>query len=97
MRLIVVAILIACFIVALGEKARFDNYRVFSVSIKNEKQLNVLRELEIHPDGILFRVKPMTIGQTVNLLVPPHKQADIDEIFAAYKFNLQMKTEDLQK
>lgn len=90
-------ILVASFIAAFGEKARFDNYRVYSVNIQNEKQLNVLRELEAHPDGISFRMMPTSVGQKIDFIVPPHKLADISELFDAYEFNSQTKTEDLQK
>lgn len=91
-------ILVASFvIVVFGEKARFDKYRVYSIDIKNENQLNVLRDLENYPDGILFRMMPTAVGQTVDIVVPPHKLADISELFAAYEFSSQTKTEDLQK
>lgn len=95
MKSLAVAILAAFFIVAFGEKIRFDNYRVYSVSIKNEEQLNVLRELQVYPDGISFRVMPTTVGQTVEIVVPPHKFADISELFS--EFNNQIKTENIQK
>lgn len=97
MRSIVVTILVAYFIVVFGEKARFDNYRVYFVDIKNEKQLNVLRELETNPDGISFRMMPTTVGQRIEFIIPPHKLADISELLAAYEFNSQIKTENLQK
>lgn len=97
MRLITVAILIVGLLVVFGEKTRFDNYRVFSVSIKNENQLNVLRELEIEQNEILFRAMPTMIGQIVDLIVPPHKLFDIYELFSAFEFNSQTKTENLQK
>lgn len=97
MRQIVVAILFVCFAGVFGVKARFNDYRVFSVSIETEKQLNVLRELETHPNGILFRGMPTTVRQNVDIIVPPHKLFDIYKIFSAHEFNSQTKTEDLQK
>lgn len=33
-------------LLASAEQARFDNYRVYSVHIENEKQLKVLKDLE---------------------------------------------------
>lgn len=96
MKSIVVTILIASLVVVLGEKARFDNYRVYSVNIENVEQLNVLRELETYPDGISFRMMPK-VGQMIDIIVPPHKLADISELFVSYKFENQIKTADLQK
>lgn len=91
------AILLASFIDTFAEKARFDNYRVYSVSIRDERQLNILRELEIYPDGISFRDMPTIVGQTVDLVVPPHKLAAIHELFSTFDFHSQIKTENLQK
>lgn len=35
-----------------AEKARFDNYKVYTIQVENEKQLNTLQELEGTPDGV---------------------------------------------
>lgn len=35
-----------------GDKVRFDNYRLYEVSVKNEEQLKVLQYLEQYPDGV---------------------------------------------
>lgn len=37
---------------ASGEKARFDNYRLYSLKIENEAQLNQLRIIDGHLDGV---------------------------------------------
>lgn len=39
-------------LVASAEKARFDNYRVYSISVENELQLRVLRELGETSDSV---------------------------------------------
>ena len=36
----------------ISERARFDNYRVYSINIENAKQLNVLQDLNEYPDGV---------------------------------------------
>lgn len=87
----------ACIAIVFGERARFDNYRIYSVHVENGQQLNVLRELEIHPDGILFQALPTKVGQIVDLITPPHKIADISELFEIFKFKNQIKTKNLQK
>lgn len=84
-------------VVVLADKARFDNYRVYSVIVENDEQLNVLRELEIDRNGILF-LEPLTrIGQIADLIAPPHKFADISELFNAYEIKNRIKTENVQK
>lgn len=97
MRSILLTILVAQLLVVFGEKVRFDNYRVYSINIKNEQQLQVLRELENYPDGISFRMMPLAVDQTVDIVVPPHKLADISELFTANEFKSVVRTEDLQK
>ena len=39
---------------ALTERARYDNYRVYKVSIENEQQLEVLKMVESNPDGVSY-------------------------------------------
>lgn len=90
----------ACFaIVVFGQRTRFDNYRMHSVNIENLRQLNMLRKLEIGSliKGILFRSSPFKIGQTVDLITPPNKLANVLKLFAKYALRNQIRTENLQK
>ena len=97
MKSFVLAVFAACFIiVVLGHKARFDNYRVYSVDIGNDEQLKVLRDLEIDANGILF-LEPPTGAGPVDFIVPPHKFADISELFDTYEIKNRIKTENVQK
>lgn len=97
MKIFVLAILVAGFMVACAEKARFDNYRVYSVYIENEEQLKLLQELELHPDGISFLESPNGVDQTIDIMVPPHKFADITELFETYKIKNWIKTKNVQE
>lgn len=97
MKLFELTIFVACFAVVFAEKARFDNYRIYSVNIENDEQLNVLRDLQNYPDGITIQTMSDRVGQAVHLTVPPHKFADISELFETFKFKNQIKTENLQK
>ena len=51
-----VLLLTFCFVfcVSCVEKARFDNYRVYEINIENEKQLELMKEIERFPDGVSF-------------------------------------------
>lgn len=97
MKSIVVAIFFASFSLSLSEKVRFDNYRVHSVKIENESQLKILQELENIRDGLQFIDSPMVILQTVDIVVPPHKFADISEYFESNQIKHQIKIDNLQK
>lgn len=37
---------------ALAEQARYDNYRVYTLNIKNNIQLDALQQIENNPDGV---------------------------------------------
>lgn len=92
------AVFIVCsLVVVLGNIARFDNYRVYSVNIENDEQLKVLTDLEIYPNGILFFESPTGVGQIADLIVAPHKFADISDLFDAYKIKNRIKLKNVQK
>lgn len=98
MKSFVVGISIACFVVvALSEKLRYDNYRVYSLDVVNQEQLKVLNELEAHPDGIIFLEPPTDVGQIAELLVPPHKHAAIAGLFETYAIKNRIKTSNFQE
>ena len=48
----VVLFVVLSVLVVSGEKARFDNYRVYSVSIDTQDQLSVLRQLSENSDSV---------------------------------------------
>lgn len=53
-----VVVFTLCFVLSVScvEKARFDNYRVYEISIENEKQLELMQEIERFPDGVSYKV-----------------------------------------
>lgn len=96
MKFFALALFCGCFVASLAEKARFDNYRVYSVNVENDNQLKVLQELEEVSGGIIFLDSPNFEG-TVNIVVPPHKFADVNELFKTYNMKHHTKTNNLQK
>lgn len=40
------------FAVTAVEKARYDNYRVYTVSVETQEQLSLFKEIESNPDGV---------------------------------------------
>lgn len=49
-------VLLAVIAIASAEQARFDNYRVYTVNIGNEKQLDILKEIENYPAGVSINI-----------------------------------------
>lgn len=92
------AICIACFVVvALSEKLRYDNYRVYSLDVANEHQLKVLNGLEAYPDGIVFLEPPTVVGQIAELLVPPQNFTDVAGLFETFDIQNRIKTSNFQE
>lgn len=83
--------------VVAGERARFDNYRVYSIEVESEEQLQVLQQLENHQDGLLFLVSPVAVPMRIEIVVPPHKFADISELCEKYDMKNEIQIENLQK
>lgn len=52
--LVVITFLIS---VVSCERARYDNYRVYEIFIKDKIHLDLMHEIEKNPDGVKFKVK----------------------------------------
>lgn len=97
MKLFIVLVVCASFCVSFGQKARFDNYHVYSIQIENAEQLEVLRGLESNRDGLMFIEAPIAVESVAEILVPPHKLADIDELFQKFDIKTEIKIDDFQR
>ncbi|KAL9706931.1 hypothetical protein quinque_010449 [Culex quinquefasciatus] len=98
MMLLKVLLTISLAIASIGcEPVRFDNYRVYEVSIDNADQLSVMQHLEQFSDGYSFWESPVQTGMTVNVMVPPHKIADFEELGSQMQISFKLKIENVQK
>lgn len=97
MKLLILNIFCACFLLISAEKIRFDNYRVYSVKIENEKHLEVLKELENNSNGLMYIEAPVYVHRAAELVVPPHNFSNIEEFFKTNEFKHEIKTNNLQE
>lgn len=97
MKAIIFIVLFVCVALSLGEKARFDNYRVYSIDVETDEQLQVLKEIENQQNGVLFLMPPTTTQTFVELIVPPHKFADISELCEKFQMKNDLKIDNLQR
>lgn len=97
MRVLSYTILLGICVTVFGEKARFDNYHVYSIEANTEEQLKSLQELENHQDGLTFMIPPTSIQSPVDVIVPPHKFADFAELCEKNEWKNEMRIENLQK
>lgn len=90
-------VIFACHLLISGEKARFDNYRIWSARIQSEKQLELLQNLENSPDGISYIEAPISINRNAEMIVPPHKFADISNFFETFGIDNEIKVDNIQQ
>lgn len=64
MKLLSLITLIAIVLLAAADKARFDNYRVYSTSIDSKLQLRVLKELAEISDSVSLKSFKLEIAQS---------------------------------
>lgn len=58
------------------QTARFDNYRLYEVTPRNEQHVHLLKSLEITSDSYLFLRSPQGVNDSVGIIVSPHKFAE---------------------
>lgn len=93
-----VAVLLAVVLLAnctISEKARFDNYRVYSLEVDNDEQLTLLRQLE-NTDRYEFWRSPTYIGRNVDVMVAPHQAADFSELLDGSNIKKNLMIENVQ-
>lgn len=77
--LIFLALVSVAALVVSAEHARFDNYRILSVKIANEEQRVLLEELAEEFDSV--EIIKHSANSFVEIVVAPHKIADIEDTF----------------
>uniref|UniRef100_A0A182JCX5 Zinc carboxypeptidase A 1 n=1 Tax=Anopheles atroparvus TaxID=41427 RepID=A0A182JCX5_ANOAO len=85
-----------CFAAVQAEPARYDNYRVYRLSIDRMEQLEVLQLIEQFPDGFAFLSDPVHVNTTVKLVVPPHKMAEFVALNEKFSLKAEVAFENLQ-
>ncbi|XP_052871081.1 zinc carboxypeptidase-like [Anopheles cruzii] len=80
-----------------AEPVRFDNYRVYEISIGSQKQLEAFQYMERYPDGYIFWESPVQTNMKINLVVPPHKVAEFEELKQHLDFESRLKIANVQK
>lgn len=68
-----------------GNKARYDNYRLYGVYIDRPEQLKVFQELIAESDSYMFYVSPSgRLGQRLLIIVAAHKIAEMTDLLHRY-------------
>lgn len=93
--LIATAVLVFCATITVGEKARFDNYKVHTLKVTTDEQLSFLQKLE-EENSYMFWSAP-TSKNDIDIIVPPHKLPEFEDLVKYLKVESSLKIENIQK
>lgn len=97
MKLLQLILSVVLFTAILAEPKRFDNYKVYEVEVLNKEQVNILRSLERNTtDGYEFWNSPI-IGRRTDIMVPPEKIDDFEQMIKHFNMDLAVKVFNLQE
>lgn len=94
----VIAFLLAAFVAytLATEKVRFDNYKVYRATPTNKQQLQLLKDLE-SSGAYSFWSEVGRVNNPVDIMVPPHLQADFREIAALSGIPTELFMQNVQE
>ncbi|XP_066995074.2 zinc carboxypeptidase [Anabrus simplex] len=78
-------------------KARFDNYQVIRVVPQTLRQVDLLRHLSDTNHDLSFWTGPTRANASVDIMVPPHKLPEFEDILQRFNFKNEVYIEDVQK
>lgn len=81
---------------AFAAKSRYDNYKLFSLTLENVEQVKLLQNLEINSDSYDFWSSP-DMGREVDILVPPHKRGEFENVLTTFNIKFTIKNENIQE
>lgn len=97
MKLLQLILSVTLFTAVLTESKRFDNYKVYEIKVLNKEHVNILRSLERNTsDGYEFWNSPI-IGRQTDILVPPEKTKDFEQMIKDFNMDIGLKVSNLQE
>lgn len=80
----------------LSKQARFDNYHVYSVPVENDEHHEHLTTLQ-HSSSDYSMWNGIRTGSSADIMVPPHKIAEFQEIADVLQLKPTLKVDNVQK
>lgn len=75
-------------------KQRFDNFKVYSVKVENEEQLEVLEKLE--KKDYDFWESPI-LGNVADVMISPDREPYFESLMDIYKIERSVKVANVQE
>jgi carboxypeptidase A len=83
---------VSCF----AAKSRYDNYKVYSMQLRDEDQAKAVVELQQNTDAYDFWSDASLVRET-DVMVPPHKFGDFEDFLTRFGIAHYIKVENVQK
>lgn len=81
-------------VLAAAEKTRYDRHRVITVNFENEKQREIVEQLDGSTEAVqLFEIE----WEQAKLIVAPEMLADVEDMFSSEGLIYQVETANLQE
>lgn len=84
-------------IFSFAEKVRYDNHKVWSVSVETFEQLNQLNDVMEKDNKLLFLESPQHVGQTIGVVVPPSEVETFEVMVTENQLKNQIVHDNLQE
>ncbi|XP_066995323.2 zinc carboxypeptidase [Anabrus simplex] len=79
-----------------SEKVRYDNYQVFRVVPNTEEQVRFLYKLQNSASGFNFWNNVRHVNNPIDIMVPPHKLPEFEEIMESLQVNYNLIIRNVQ-
>lgn len=91
-----ILLVICCISTTFSSKVRFDQYQVYTLHVESVEQAKILQNVESNPSGFDFWKSP-AVGDWADVMVPPHKLADFEEMIQSANISYQLKINNVQR
>lgn len=99
MNILVTFLLVASFScqILAEEKVRFDGFKVYRVTPKNEEAVEALRALDDSNMGYDFWTEVRGVGLPVDIMVAPYYKFKFDDVLSSGLFDAEVYISDVQE
>jgi hypothetical protein len=75
-----ILIFVGQFINGSSFEARYGHYRLYTIVIRTQAQLEFFQELEIESENYMFYIRPLLLNRIVAFIVTAHKVPEIEDV-----------------
>lgn len=91
-----IALLLFLGVSCFATKARYDNYKLYSMLLNDEKQAKALADLEQLTEAYDFWSE-ISMVRDVDIMVSPHKVGEFEDFLTRFNISFHIKNENIQE